>query len=137
MHLGACRFVVALNIPAVQKAKQQVHGEEIDEYDEDLDVDTCLEVEASADDVEAIQAASVTDFDAGDVVGKLMAFISQQRLCGEDTCNYLKELAVGNGCPPWEIKLWVRSRWGSLSDCFRTVLAIRKVRVSFSSYVSY
>ena len=137
IHFGACRFVVALSILAVQKAKWQIHGEEVDEYDEDLDVDTCLEVEASADNVEAVQAASVTDFDAGDVVGKLMAFISQQCLCSEDTRDYLKELTVSNGCPPWEIKLWVCSCWGSLSDCFRTVLAICKVRVSFSSYVSY
>ena len=127
MHLGACHFVITLNIPALQKTKQQVHGKEADEYNEDLDVDTCLEVEALAGDVKAVQAASVTNFDAGDIVSKLMAFIAQQCLRSEDAHNYLKELAVGNGCLPWEIKLWVHSCWGSLSNCFRTVLAICKV----------
>jgi hypothetical protein len=44
-----------------------------------------MEIEASADDVEAMQEALMTEFDAGDVIGKLMAFIAQIRVCGEET----------------------------------------------------
>lgn len=95
-----------------------------------------MEVEASEDDLDAIHEASVTHFDAGDVVGKLMALVSQLRLCGEDTRNYLKYLSLSNGAPDWEIKLWVRTRWGSLSDCFRTVLAVRKVSSSLFLFAS-
>ena len=40
-----------------------------------------MEVEASGDDEDVMCEASVTDFDAGDVIGKLMAFIAQ--LCVE------------------------------------------------------
>ena len=135
MHLAACHFVHALGILAIFNARQcaQQGGEdEDDEDDEKFDVDSSMEVEASKDDPDAIRELSITDFDAGDVVGKLMAFVSQLRLCGEDTRDYLKRLALSNGAPDWEIKLWVRTRWGSLSDCFKTVLAIRKVHNSRS-----
>ena len=88
-----------------------------------------MEVEASKDDEDVMREASVTDFDAGDVVGKLMAFIPQLRSYSEGTQTYLMEISVLNGCVPWHIKLWIRTRWGSLSDCFQTVLAIRKVCV--------
>ena len=121
-HLMACHFVKELGIPLLRQSRQQVHSTE-----DEFDVDTSTEIEVSVDDAEAIQAVSITEFDAGDVVGKLMAFVSQLRLCGEDTQDYLIQLAVLNGGPSWKIKLWIHTRWGSLSDCFHTVLAIRKV----------
>ncbi|KAM6498413.1 Ribonuclease H-like domain containing protein [Amanita muscaria] len=131
IHLMASHFVSALQITSLHKAKQRIHGPdysdgEVDEYDEEFDVEISVELEASENDVDAIRAASTVTFDAGDVVGKLMAFISQLRMCGEDTRDFLKQLAVSNGCPTWEIKLWVRTRWGSLSDCFRVMLALQK-----------
>ena len=132
MHLAACHFVHALGIPAIFNARQCAQQGGEDKDDEEFDVDTSMEVGASEDDPDAIHELSITDFDAGDVVGKLMAFVSQLRLCSKDTCDYLKRLALSNGAPDWEIKLWVRTRWGSLSDCFKTVLAIRKVHNSRS-----
>src|SRR5712691_10309160 len=98
-----------------------------DEFDEGFDIDTNMEIEASADDTEAMHAAFDVTFEAGDVVGKLMAFIAQIRSCSDDTQEYLMRIAISLDCPSWEIKLWVRTRWGSLSDCFHTVLAIQKV----------
>jgi len=123
----AAHFVAALDIPALQKTKQKIHTPSHDKYDEEFDVETSTEVEASSEDVAACKAAMVTDFTAGDMVGKLMAFIAQLRLCGEDTRDYLKQLATAQGCPSWDIKLWVRTQWGSLSDCFRVMLALQKV----------
>jgi hypothetical protein len=124
----ASHFVAALKIPAVRSAHGRAHGGG-DEHDsnEHLDIDTSMEVEASETDTEAIREASVTDFDAGDVVGKVLAFVAQIRACGEDTRDYLKHLSFSHSCPALEIKLWVRSRWGSLSDCFSVILAQRKV----------
>ena len=66
-----------------------------------------------------------TDFVAGDTVGKLMAFILQIRASSEVTWVYLCELCQSNNCPTWEIKLWIHTRWGSLSDCFRVVLGVQ------------
>jgi hypothetical protein len=107
MHLMACHFVKALKIAPLARVKQQLHAkgnddetegtneedEEAGDDEDELDVDTSMEVEASADDVEALREASLTDFEPGDVVGKLMAFVSQLRSCGEDTRDYLKKLA--------------------------------------------
>ena len=95
--------------------------------DDKFDVDTSMEVEPSADDAEALLETSNVEFDAGDVVGKLMAFIAQICLCGEDTRDYLKKLCEVQGFPQWEIKLWIRTRWRSLSDCLHVVLTLQKV----------
>ena len=56
-----------------------------------------MEVEASGDDDDAIWEASITDFNAGDVIGKLMAFIAQLHSCSEGTQDYLIELATSKG----------------------------------------
>ena len=148
MHLMACHFIKALDIPLLARVKQHLHGkgkeaeaEEADASDSEdddgeLDIDTNMEVEASADDAEALREASVTDFEPGDVVGKMMAFIAQLRSCGEDTRDYLKKLGDILGCPQLEIKLWIRTRWGSLSDCFRVTLALQKVQISVLFFIS-
>ena len=159
MHLMACHFVKALNITPLARVKQQLHGkgakgkeadseedeaegtneeaqrndgesEASDDVDE-LDIDTNMELEPSADDADALREASVTEFEPGDVVGKMMALIAQLRSCGEDTRDYLKKLGDMLGCPRLEIKLWIRTRWGSLSDCFRVTLTLQKVQIVF------
>jgi hypothetical protein len=128
----ACHFITALNVPGLGRTKARLRAsssaqEELGEFDESLNIDISMEIEASADDVDTMRTAYDVTFEAGDVVGKLMAFIAQIRSCSYDTREYLMQIAVSLGCPSWEIKLWVRTRWGSLSDCFRTVLAIQKV----------
>ena len=150
----ACHFIKALNIPSLARVKRQLHGKESEQEAEEeaagndreaevsddideLDIDTDMEVEPSADDADALHEASVTDFEPGDVVGKMMALIAQLHSCGEDTRDYLKKLGDMQGCPEWEIKLWIRTRWGSLSDCFRVTLTLQKVwtAVFFIIYV--
>jgi hypothetical protein len=62
-----CHFISALNISALKKTKQQLHGhdteddEELDKYDEDLDVEVSMDIEATEDDVEVILATTITD----------------------------------------------------------------------------
>jgi hypothetical protein len=62
-----CHFTCALNITALNKTKQQLHRqsvddaedeEEQDEYDEDLDVDVSMDVEVTENDVEEISPPS-------------------------------------------------------------------------------
>ena len=148
MHLMACHFIKALNIPSLARVKQNLHGkakeadadkeaEASDSDDDELDIDTNMEVEASADDAEALREAAVTDFEPGNIVGKMMAFITQLRSCGQDTRDYLKRLGDILGCSELEIKLWIQTRWGSLSDCFRVTLALQKVPVRSTFYLLY
>ena len=114
----ASHFMSALNISSLQKSRKNIHGDDIDEdvgiddhkdleNEEDFDIDTNMEVEASGDDEDATQEASITEFDAGDVVGKLMAFIALLCSCSEGTQDYLTDLSISNGCIVWHIKLWV------------------------------
>ena len=90
----ASHFVSALNISSLRNSQKNIHGDNIDEdtgiddhkdleNEEDFDIDTNMEVEASGDDEDATWEASITEFDAGDIVGKLMAFIAQLRSCSE------------------------------------------------------
>ena len=146
----ASHFVSALGIASLNKTKKKLHSsnrltkytaneitggeseEEVDEFAEEFgDVDMSMDAKASAEDTEAMQEALLTTFDAGDVVGKLMAFIAQLRSSGEVTWEYLTQICTSLGCSPLEIKLWVRTRWGSLSDCFETVLTLQKVYVDY------
>ena len=149
MHLMACHFIKALNIPSLARVKQHLHGkgkeaelEEADEEaeasdDDELDVDTNMDVEASAEDAEALREASETDFEPDDVIGKMIAFIAQLHSCREDTRNFLKKLGDGLGCPQLEIKLWIQTHWGSLSDCFSVTLTLQKVQITFSFPLLY
>jgi hypothetical protein len=128
----ACHFITALNVPGLGWTNTKLCAsssveEELDEFDERLNVDISMETEASADNVDTMHAAYDVTFEAGDVVGKLMAFIAQICSYSNDTQQYLMQIAVSLGCPSWKIKLWVHTHWGSLSDCFHTVLAIQKV----------
>jgi hypothetical protein len=100
----ATHFVKALGIPALSKTKQQIGIED------DFDIDVSMDIEVSTDNAGEIQMSMITDFDASDVVGKLMAFIAQLRQCSEDTRTYLAQLSVSYGCPPLAIKIWVRTR---------------------------
>lgn len=130
----ASHFVTALKISTMRSMRQRIHSDLNDDDDDDLDhfdVDINVEVEASETDAEAMREASNTEFDAGDVVGKVLAFVAQLRACSEDSRDYLRDLSASHGCPRWEIKLWVRTRWGSLSDCFHVVLAQRKVYIFY------
>lgn len=137
-HLMAWHFIKALRIPALATSRRRICQDASSEDDgtgngddDDFDVDTSMEVEAAEDDVLAIREASNPMFDAGDVVGKLMAFIAQLRSCDEDVRGYLKTICTSQGCPPWDIRLWVRTRWRSLSDCFHVFLCQRKAINAF------
>ena len=137
IHIMAAHFIKKLNIRGLQSTKHALsqnnsttlqNGENLDDkYGKDFDVETCMEAEASPTKADAILKAYSTDFVAGDTVGKLMAFISQIWASSEVTWVYLCELCQSNNCLTWEIKIWIRTHWGSLSDCFRVVLGVQHV----------
>ena len=137
IHIMAAHFIKKLDIQGLQSTKRALsqnnsttlqNGENLDdEYGKDFNVEMCMEAEASPTEADAILEAYSTDFVAGDTVGKLMAFILQIQASSEVTWVYLCELCQSNNCPTWEIKLWIHTRWGSLSDCFRVVLGVQHI----------
>ena len=154
MNLAATHFIKALGIPTSSKSKHAIHGsrgkgkgkqvlegsdfedddsgdegsgDDVDQYDneDEFDIEVSTEIEATSDDIEAMLGTTITDFEVGDVVGKVMAFVNQLRPASEPTRDFLKQLCHTNECSPRDLKLWVRTRWGSLSDCFEVVLSMR------------
>jgi len=129
MHCAAYHFIKALGIKSLTRKRQRKGGAEDDEENEDdeADVDVSMEIEASADDVEAMADTMDIDFELGDTVGKLLGFVNQVRISSEGIREYLAHCCRLQDVKPIEILLWVRSRWGSLSHCLGTVLLVQKV----------
>src|SRR5882724_8104018 len=153
MNLAAMHFIKALGILSVSKSTHAIHrsrgkGKQkhiwenesdddgscdesdkegwVDLYDneDEFDIEVNMEIEATPDDVEAMLGTTITDFEAGDVVRNLMAFVNQLRAFSEPTWDFLKLLCCTNDFKPQDLKLWVRYNWGSLSDCFDVVFSI-------------
>ena len=136
----ATHFIAALKIPSLRMMKSDLRNaqngtvmvdndsamNDVNDDEDENDVDTRMDVEAIGLEA-ADKDSSPTSFRPGDIVGKIMAFISQLRLSGENIRDYLKKICISRGCPPLEIKVWVRTRWGSLSDHFRVILSQKKV----------
>jgi hypothetical protein len=109
------------------KAKRNLQAEGENDEDEDDDIDMSTEIEASSDDVAAMASTTATDFEPGDVLGKILAFINQVRMSSEGVRVYLDHLCAVNQLDPIKLCLWIRTRWGSMSHCLESTLAIQKV----------
>ena len=126
MHCAAYHFIKTLHIPSVMKTNGtlQAVAEDLGDGD-DLDIDISTEIDASADDVAVMASTTTTDFEPGDVLGKLLVFVNQVRMSSEGVCAYLEHVCAVNQLKPIKLCLWVRTRWGSMSHCLES--AIQKV----------
>jgi hypothetical protein len=143
MHRAAYHFVHALGVPSMTKIKRKVSqregeventGEPDDNGNDDndeADIDVSLAIEADADDPEAMAAITTVDYDPGDTLGKLMAFVNQLRMSSEVTREYLFRTCIMQNVKPIELLLWIRTRWGSLTHCLESTLSIQKVCYCF------
>jgi hypothetical protein len=75
-----------------------------------------------------MMGTSVTSYDPGDTLGKLLAFVNQVRMSSEGVRECLARACVLQNIKPIELRLWVRTRWGSLSHCLDSTLEVQKVR---------
>ena len=138
MHCAAYHFIKALDVPSLMITKSKlsaVHHEGgdddgADEPDE-ADIDISMGVDASAEDVEAMAATTVTNFDPGDTLGKLLAFVNQVQMLSEGVCKYLSHSCNVHKIKPLELHLWVRTQWGSLAHCLQVTLEVQKVYLAF------
>jgi hypothetical protein len=149
MHRAAFHFIKALGVPSrvtgkrnrsrkgagvdegVLDAEDDDTGGIGDEETDDIDIDISIDIDASADDKEAMAETLVVDFEPGDTVGKLLAFVNQVRMSSEDIREYLAHSCRMHNIKPIELRLWVRSRWGSLTHCLTATLEVQKVRCFF------
>lgn len=142
MHRAAYHFIKALDISSLTKKRQRKgaamvretldSGDEEGDMDDELeadeaDVDISMDIEASADDADEMVETMNVEFELGDTIGKLLAFINQVRVSSKGVREYLAHCCRHQGVKPIELLLWVRSRWGSLSHCLGTVLLVHEV----------
>ena len=145
MHRAAYHFIKALGISSISRKKaraedgndredvdvvdeQEDNNADIDVVDEqeddNADIDVSMDIDASADDLEIMQSTTIVDFDIGDAIGKLLAFVNQVRMSSEGVREYLVHACSVHGTKPIELRLWVCTRWGSLSDCLEVTLSV-------------
>ncbi len=103
------------------------NSEEEDAENDEADVDVSMDLEASADDVEAMAETTIVDFDPGDTLGKILALVNQIRMSSDGVREFLAHACTMCEVTPIELLLWVRSRWGSLSHCLGSTLKVQKV----------
>jgi hypothetical protein len=148
MHRAAFHFIKALGVPSrvtrTGKRKRTQNAAEVDDaeledgdaendvddeemLEVDTDIDISMDVDASADDAEGMAETLEVDFEPGDTIGKLLAFVNQVRMSSEDVREYLAHSCRIHTIKPIELRLWVRSRWGSLSHCLSATLEVQKV----------
>lgn len=103
-----------------------------DKLVDDTDLDISTDVDASAEDASAMAETLIVDFEPGDTVGKLLAFVNQVRMSSEGVREYLAHSCRMHNIKSIELRLWVRSRWGSLTHCLSATLEVQKVCLNFS-----
>ncbi|KIL69004.1 hypothetical protein M378DRAFT_8428 [Amanita muscaria Koide BX008] len=73
-----------------------------------------------------MNATTIVDYDPGDTLGKILSFINQVRMSSEGVRKYLARACTLHNMKPLELRLWVRTQWGSLSNCLESVLVVQK-----------
>ena len=145
MHRAAYHFIKALGIPSSMVSKRKLtktheddgnidkdETEEVEVEEDEADIDVSMDIDASADDADAMMGTTITSYDPGDTLGKLLAFVNQVRMSSEGVHEYLTRACVLQSIDPIELRLWVRSRWGSLSHCLESTLGVQKVSLSYT-----
>ena len=146
MHRAAFHFIKALGVPSRVTGKRKRSRKEaeigddenddgtedddtakVGDEEDDADIDISTDIDASANDAEAMAETQIVDFEPGDTLGKLLAFVNQVRVSSEDVRDYLAHACVMHNIKSIELRLWVRSRWGSLSHCLSATLEVQKV----------
>ena len=140
MHCAAYHFIKTLHIPSLTITKstlqEKKNDDELDGDDNDIDIST--KIEASSDDVAAMALTTMTDFEPGDVLGKLLAFVNQVRMSSEGVHVYLDHVCAVQQLKPIKLCLWVRTQWGrSISHCLESTLAIQKVILYDNMFTSH
>jgi hypothetical protein len=77
------------------------------DLDDNADIDTLMNIEASADDVKAMMATTVVNFKPRDTLGKLLTFINQVRMSNEGVRDLLTQMCKMHMIKPIELHLWV------------------------------
>ncbi|KAH7920372.1 hypothetical protein BV22DRAFT_1021370, partial [Leucogyrophana mollusca] len=73
---------------------------------------------------EGEEVDEVEDFDPGDLLGKVLALITQVRLSPQAK-TYFATICKEEGLTPLELIKWIRTRWGSMADLIEHLITNR------------
>ena len=76
--------------------------------EDDSDINVSMEIEADPADPDTMAATTIMDYDLGDTLGKLMAYVNQVQMSSEGVCEYLMQCCVMHSLDPIELLLWIR-----------------------------
>ena len=121
MHQAAYHFIKAFGIPSSMNSKRKLAQntpdndgnidedatEDVEADDDEADIDVLSDIDASTDDTDAMIGTTVTSYDPGDMLGKLLAFVNQVRMSSEGVHEYLAHACVLQNIKPIELHLWV------------------------------
>lgn len=100
-------------------------GDELDDV-EDMEWSEWLE----SGDGKELASGDDVDFDAKDVLGKVLSFIHQVR-SSPQARKYFKKLCEEEHIKPLQLLTWVRTRWASLHAALHRVLKLRPAYTKF------
>ena len=111
MHCATYHFIKSLHISSFTKTKCTAAEDENDDQpeDSDNDIDMSTNIEASSGDVAAMALTAMTNFEPGDVLGKLLAFVNQVCMSSEGVHAYLNHVCAVHQLKPIKLHLWVQT----------------------------
>ena len=111
MHHATYHFIKSLHISLFMKTKCTVAEDKNDNQPEDSDddIDMSTNIEALSGDVAAMASTAMTNFEPGDVLGKLLAFVNQVCMLSKGVCAYLNHVCAVHQLKPIKLHLWVQT----------------------------
>ena len=153
IHLGAKAFIEAIGPKQPKKkpgkglAADELDGEGSDEEEEE---EWTIDWAAVALE-EAFEGDDPVDFDAGDLVGKVLALINQvysfvgcialclifpsQVRASPQAKAYFTVVCEKEGLKPLKLIKWVRTCWGSMADLIEQALVNQLITSHFNSLI--
>ena len=95
MHQAAYHFTKALGIPLSMNSKQKLTQKTSDDEnapDTADEADISMEIDAFADDTDAMIGTTITSYDPGDMLGKFLAFVNQVQMSSEGMHEYFAHI---------------------------------------------
>ena len=149
MHQAAYNFIKAFSILSSMNSKRKLAQktpnndgnidedatEDVEADDDEADINVSMDIDASTDDTDAMIGTTITSYDPGDMLGKLLALDNQVQMSSEGVHEYLTHACVLQNIKPIELRLWVRTQWGSLSHCLESTLEVQKVNLGLMIFL--
>jgi hypothetical protein len=130
IHCASRAFVTAVGPTPMASIKSALSSRQAADEDDDNDTSNTIEELAAVID-STDELADATEFDPGDLLGKILAFVNQVR-ASPQARSYFHKLCKDENLPPLQLLKWIRTRWASLYDLINRLLDVRAACTKFT-----